>query len=135
MSAGSLAVGSPVARGPLWQRLLRTPAEGWSSLVLLGVMLLTVGLAIDDSRWAGNTPGGGSQTSFIPAALLLAGLTGFVLARLRISTLPAHLVTSLVGAGFLLITFGTDARSVRLLLTHPLASSQPYNADVEQPRR
>jgi putative oxidoreductase len=40
-----------------------------------------------------------------------------------------------VGAGFLLITFGTDARSVRLLLTHPLASSQPYNADVEQPRR
>jgi len=103
MSAGSLAVGSPVARGPLWQRLLRTPAEGWSSLVLLGVMLLTVGLAIDDSRWAGNTPGGGSQTSFIPAALLLAGLTGFVLARLRISTLPAHLVTSLVGAGFLLV--------------------------------
>src|SRR5476649_2329368 len=40
-----------------------------------------------------------------------------------------------VAAGFLLITFGTDARSVRLLLTHPLASSQPYDADVEQPRR
>src|SRR5579859_6217944 len=31
-----------------------------------------------------------------------------------------------VGAGFLLIAFGTDARSVRLVLTHPLASSQPY---------
>src|SRR3954454_12309091 len=31
-----------------------------------------------------------------------------------------------LGAGFLLIAFGPDARSVRLLLAHPLASSQPY---------
>jgi len=34
-----------------------------------------------------------------------------------------------VGAGFLLITFGTDTRSVRLVLTHPLASSQPYQTN------
>src|SRR5450755_3880680 len=40
-----------------------------------------------------------------------------------------------VAAGFLLITFGTDARSVDHLLTHPLASSQPYHADAEQPPR
>jgi transglutaminase-like putative cysteine protease len=103
MSAGSMAGGTAVDRDPLWQRLLRTPAEGWASVLLLAVMLLTVGVAIDDSRWAGNTPGGGSQTSFVPAALLLAGLAGFVLARLRLSTLAAHLVASLVGAGFLLV--------------------------------
>jgi putative oxidoreductase len=36
-----------------------------------------------------------------------------------------------LGAGFLLITFGTDARSVRLLLAHPLASSQPYHTNAE----
>jgi putative oxidoreductase len=36
-----------------------------------------------------------------------------------------------LGAGFLLITFGTDARSVRFLLAHPLASSQPYQTNAE----
>lgn len=40
-----------------------------------------------------------------------------------------------LGAGFLLITFGTDARSVRVFLSHPLASSQPYQVDAEEPRR
>jgi len=102
MSAGAMAVGAPAAREPLWQRLFRTPAEGWSSVLLLAVMLLTVGLAIDDSRWAGNAPGGGSQTGFVPAALLLAGLVGFLFARLRLSTLAAHLLASIVGAAFLL---------------------------------
>ncbi len=90
-------------REPLWQRMLRTPVEGWSSVLLLALMLLTVGVAIDDSRWAGNTPTGGSQTGFVPVALLVAGLAGFVLARLRLSTLAAHLVASLVGAGFVLV--------------------------------
>lgn len=37
-----------------------------------------------------------------------------------------------LGAGFLLITFGTDARSVRLFLAHPFASSQPYHVNPEQ---
>ena len=37
-----------------------------------------------------------------------------------------------LGAGFLLITFGTDARSVRLFSAHPLASSQPYHVNPEQ---
>jgi putative oxidoreductase len=36
-----------------------------------------------------------------------------------------------LGAGFLLITFGTDARSVRLFLAHPMASSQPYHVNAE----
>jgi putative oxidoreductase len=31
-----------------------------------------------------------------------------------------------LGAGFLLITFGTDAASVGHFLAHPLSSSQPY---------
>jgi putative oxidoreductase len=37
-----------------------------------------------------------------------------------------------LGAGFLLISFGTDAGSVRLFLDHPLASSQPYHVNPEQ---
>jgi hypothetical protein len=103
MSAGAMAIGAPEAREPLWQRLLRAPTEGWSSVLLLAVMLLTVGLAVDDSRWAGNSPAGGSQTGFVPVALLLAGLIGFVLARSRVSTLSGHVLSSVVGGGFILI--------------------------------
>jgi putative oxidoreductase len=40
-----------------------------------------------------------------------------------------------VAAGFLLITFGTDARSVDRFLAHPLASSQPYHKESVQPAR
>jgi putative oxidoreductase len=39
-----------------------------------------------------------------------------------------------LGAGFLLITFGTDARSVHLFLNHPFASSQPYHMNAETSR-
>lgn len=40
-----------------------------------------------------------------------------------------------LGAGFLLITFGTDAQAVHVFLTHPLASSQPYHMAAEDPKR
>lgn len=133
MSAGAMAVGTPVARERLWQRLLRTPAEGWSSVLLLAVMLLTVGFAVDDSRWVGNTSGGGSQTSFLPAALLLAGLTGFVLARLRMSTIAAHLIASTVGAGFLLVAAAnaiSDAPSVSARLQALAESAATFFNDV-----
>ena len=35
-----------------------------------------------------------------------------------------------LGAGFLLITFGTTVPSVRQFLAHPMASSHPYQATV-----
>ena len=37
-----------------------------------------------------------------------------------------------LGAGFLLITFGTDAASVGYFFSHPLASSHPYRVTREQ---
>ena len=37
-----------------------------------------------------------------------------------------------LGAGFLLITFGTDAASVGRFLAHPMASSHPYDVTQEQ---
>ena len=39
-----------------------------------------------------------------------------------------------LGAGFLLITFGTDAASVRLFFAHPLSSSHPYSVTQEHVR-
>jgi putative oxidoreductase len=40
-----------------------------------------------------------------------------------------------LGAGFLLITFGTDATSTALFLAHPTLSSYPYRAVVEPTNR
>lgn len=37
-----------------------------------------------------------------------------------------------LGAGFLLITFGTDAASVSHFLAHPLSSSHPYRMTEQQ---
>jgi putative oxidoreductase len=39
-----------------------------------------------------------------------------------------------LGAGFLLVTFGTDAGSVSRLLAHPVASSHPYRVTQEPSR-
>jgi putative oxidoreductase len=39
-----------------------------------------------------------------------------------------------LGAGFLLITFGTDAASVGHFFAHPLASSNPYSITPEHSR-
>jgi putative oxidoreductase len=40
-----------------------------------------------------------------------------------------------LGAGFLLITFGTDAPSAAQFITHPMASSHPYRAAEQSSRR
>src|SRR5450755_4481692 len=40
-----------------------------------------------------------------------------------------------LGAGFLLITFGTDAPSAAHFMAHPMASSHPYRAADEPMRR
>jgi putative oxidoreductase len=39
-----------------------------------------------------------------------------------------------LGAGFLLITFGTDAASVSRFFAHPLSSSRPYSVTQEHVR-
>jgi putative oxidoreductase len=38
-----------------------------------------------------------------------------------------------LGAGFLLLTVGTDGSGLAAFVAHPLASSHPYAASVEQP--
>ena len=40
-----------------------------------------------------------------------------------------------LGAGFLLITFGTDARSAAHFIAHPMASTHPYRAADPPARR
>ena len=70
-------------------RLLRRPAAGWSSLLLLLGMLIVVGAALADSRALAMY--GGSGGDGLVLLMLLGGLVGFLLARSSQSVvLAAH---------------------------------------------
>jgi len=84
--------------------LLRGPREGWVTVALLVVMLVTVALAIDDANWAGFGPDGGNQTGFLPLAVLMAAVMGLGLAKWRrLPTALAHLIGAAIGTAFLLL--------------------------------
>ncbi len=80
-----------------------TPREGWTSVVMLSVMLLTLGVAIDDARWAGFIgTSASSQTGYLPVAGVLAVLVGAVLAKSRLGRYSGHAAGAVIGAVFLL---------------------------------
>ena len=80
-----------------------TPREGWTSVISLAVMVLTVGVAIDDSRWVGQI---GttllSQTGFLPICGILAVLVGAALAKSHYGRYTVHTIGALIGGVFLL---------------------------------
>ena len=80
------------------------PREGWAAFISLGLMVLIVGIAIDDARWAGYVFGdpSQSQTRFLPVAALLGVITGTILAKRRIRPLAAHIIGACIGAAYLL---------------------------------
>ncbi len=80
------------------------PREGWAAFISLALMVLIVGIAIDDARWAGYVLGdpSASQTRFLPVAALLGVITGAILAKRRIRPLAAHIIGAFVGAAYLL---------------------------------
>ena len=80
-----------------------TPREGWITLIAVSVMMLIVGVAIDDATWAGLAPGTSeSATHFLPVAALLAVFVGALLAKRTIRPIAAHVIGALIGAAFLL---------------------------------
>ena len=81
---------------------VRSPREGWTSLALLMVMLVTLAVAIDDANWAGFGPSDGRQTGFLPLAVVVAALIGFLLAKSRLRAVLAHALGALLGSAFLL---------------------------------
>jgi transglutaminase-like putative cysteine protease len=88
----------------IWQRIVAGPRQGWLSVLLLGVVLATVGMAIEDSKWVGFTDDGArSQTDFLPLAFVLAGGVGLLLGRSRLSTALSHLIAAVTGAAYILI--------------------------------
>ncbi len=85
------------------------PVEGWLSLVALLAMLLILGFAVDDARWAGWVPGTQvSQTRFLPLCLVLGAGWGFSGAKLRWHGLLVHATGALLGAACaILVVAGT----------------------------
>jgi len=80
-----------------------TPREGWISLIALTIMIVAVGVAIDDATWAGHSLGSGdSQTGFLPLVALISVLLGSRLAKTELSLARAHAIGAVIGAGLLL---------------------------------
>lgn len=69
------------------------PAEGWLSLILLILMLLTVAWSIEATNWA---PG----LAILQAVVLVAVLIGFVFSELPIPGAIAHLFSTIAGIGW-----------------------------------
>jgi transglutaminase-like putative cysteine protease len=92
----------PRSLNAIWRRL-PGPDQGWSSLVLLLVMLWATGVAVDDGRWAGWTATGDSQTAFVPQLMLASGLLGSLLAMTRLPTGWANLAMATLGAAVVLV--------------------------------
>ena len=98
------AVGLRQTTGARLRGLFSRPLEGWSTLAALLVMMVVVGVAVDDSGWAGAVTGTrSSQTSFLPLYAVLATLIGFVLGRSRLGTFRSHLLGATIGALLLLV--------------------------------
>jgi len=116
-----------------WAGRLAGPRQGWSSLVLLLVMLGVTGLAIDEQRWMGVSPAGVSQTSMLPLLMVSAGLCGSLLAWSRLSLGWVDLVAALIGtaAGLLLAASAiSDAPSIPAQLRELPASLSRFLQDV-----
>ena len=87
-----------------------SPAEGWTSVALLLLMLLALGLAVDQARWVGTTVAGESRTGFLPIVLLAGAVWGFIGAKSSLPALAVHAIGAVIG-GLLVITLVADINS------------------------
>jgi transglutaminase-like putative cysteine protease len=76
-------------------RLLRAPAEGWISLVLVSIMAVTVAWSLDD---AALVLGQRDSTDFLAWAALGGVVVGFIGARAGWSRPLAHLIGAVIAA-------------------------------------
>src|SRR5277367_4655739 len=109
----------------------------------IAVGLIVVGLGVEIFMSIGVVTGLADRA----CALILAGYCGVTALLWKQFWKPGDFWTSntgqgrsvfwdflknfALGAGFLLITFGTDARSATQFLAHPMVSSHPYRAAAQ----
>ena len=77
------------------RRFPLSPAEGWATLALLGLLCLTMAWSIDDASWVVGPRG---RTGFLGFAAMLSVVWGFLSAKLGWGRLPAHLGGAVLAA-------------------------------------
>ena len=87
------------------RRVSLSPAEGWSSVLLLVLMAALIGWAIDDSRWV---LGPSTLTDFLPWAGALGVVWGFAAAKLGRGRIVAHGVGAILATVFLVYAVGSQ---------------------------
>jgi hypothetical protein len=105
------------------------PAEGWTALVALVVMLGTIASAVDDAVWVGFIAGTETtQTSFLAVAAALSVMVGLLIAKSSMSTIRAHAVGAAVGAAFLLVAVAGSISRAEWIGDRLRAVSESVNA-------
>lgn len=85
-----------------------SPSEGWTAPIALLVLMLAVAFAVDDAVWAGYVRGSRvSQTHFLPLAVVLSVVVGFVLVKSKLGRLATHLLGAAIGTVFLLVSISS----------------------------
>ncbi len=110
-----------------------SPAEGWTAVALLVVMLLALGIAVDSARWVGTTVAGESRTGFLPVVLLAGGVWGFVGAKSRLPAAIVHLVGAVLGTILVIyLVAGVNSQATELAaqLAHLNASLDRFWIDL-----
>ena len=87
------------------RRLSLGLAEGWSSVLLLALMVALVGWAIDDSRWV---LGSESLTNFLPWAGTLGVAWGVIAAKAGRGRLVAYVGGAILATAYLTLAVGTQ---------------------------
>ncbi|MBX3029383.1 MAG: transglutaminase domain-containing protein [Chloroflexi bacterium] len=92
MTSDTLSVVAPART----RALLAGPRVGWTSVLLVLVMLLATGIAIDDLGWV-TLAHDRSATAWLPWLMLIAGGTGALLAMSRLGQGWVDLLAAVVG--------------------------------------
>ena len=85
-------------------RVNLTPEEGWSSLGLVAVMVLTAAWAIDDGEWVLRRS---EWTDFLPWVAVLGVGVGFIGAKIGWSRWVAHVIGATFAALIVPIVVGS----------------------------
>jgi transglutaminase superfamily protein/uncharacterized protein DUF4129 len=100
------AAAQPIGLARSQRTFPTAPSEGWLTVFLLIVMLLSLAWAVDEARWAGVTTGNKSETEFLAWAILLGAAWGLLSAKTRLAPFTSHAIGAAMGAFFLILAVG-----------------------------
>ena len=112
-----------------------SPAEGWTAVALLVVMLLAVGIAVDSARWVGTTVAGESRTGFLPLVLLAGAAWGFVGAKSKLPAALVHVIGAVIGTLLVIVLVaGVNSTAAELSARLAALSASLDRFGVDPPR-